>query len=41
MKPRTAAVCALVFCLALAVTASASATTATLGVVGKGNVVLA
>jgi hypothetical protein len=41
MKPRTAAVCALVFCLALAVTASASATTATLRVVGKGNVVLA
>jgi hypothetical protein len=41
MKLRTAAVCALVFCLALAVTASASATSATLRVVGKGNVVLA
>jgi hypothetical protein len=41
MKLRTVAVCALVSCLALAVTASASATTATLRVVGKGNVVLA
>lgn len=41
MKLRTASVCTVVFCLALAVTASASATTATLRVVGKGNVVLA
>jgi hypothetical protein len=36
----TVAACALVLCFALAVTASASATTATLRVVGKGNVVL-
>lgn len=41
MKLRTAAACALVLCLGLAVTASAAATTATLRVVGKGNVVLA
>ena len=41
MKLRTAAACALVLCLGLAVTASADATTATLRVVGKGNVVLA
>lgn len=40
MKLRTVAACALVFCLALAVTASASAMTATLRVVGQGNVVL-
>jgi hypothetical protein len=32
--------CALVLCMALVVTASASATTATLRVIGKGNVVL-
>jgi hypothetical protein len=38
---RSVGACALVVCLALAVTASASATTATLRVVGKGNVVLA
>jgi hypothetical protein len=37
----TVGACALVLCLVLAVTASASATTATLRVVGKGNVVLA
>ena len=36
----TVGACALVLCLVLAVTASASATTATLRVVGKGNVVL-
>ncbi|HVX32881.1 MAG TPA: hypothetical protein VHA80_07045 [Solirubrobacterales bacterium] len=41
MKLRTVAACALVFCAALVVTASAAATTATLRVVGKGNVVLA
>jgi len=41
MKLRTVAACALVFCAALVVTASADATTATLRVVGKGNVVLA
>jgi hypothetical protein len=40
MKLRAACVSALVLCAALAVTASASATTATLRVVGKGNVVL-
>ena len=40
MKLRTVGACALVLCLALVVTASASATTATLRVVGKGNVVL-
>jgi hypothetical protein len=36
----TVGACALVLCLVLAVTASASATTATLRVVGQGNVVL-
>ncbi len=36
----TVAACALVLCLALAVAATASATTATLRVIGKGNVVL-
>ncbi len=41
MKLRTVGACALVLCLALVVTAGASATTATLRVVGKGNVVLA
>lgn len=41
MKLRAVAACALVLCLALAVTATAYATTATLRVVGKGNVVLA
>jgi hypothetical protein len=41
MQLRTVGACALVVCLALVVTASASATTATLRVVGKGNVVLA
>jgi hypothetical protein len=41
MQLRTVGACALVLCLALVVTASASATTATLRVVGKGNVVLA
>jgi hypothetical protein len=40
MQLRTVGACALVFCLALVVSASASATTATLRVVGKGNVVL-
>jgi hypothetical protein len=41
MKLRIVGPCALVLCLALVVTAVASATTATLRVVGKGNVVLA
>jgi hypothetical protein len=41
MKLRTVAACALVLCMALVAAASASATTATLRVVGKGNVVLA
>lgn len=41
MKLRTAAACALALCLTLAIPAGASATTATLRVVGKGNVVLA
>jgi hypothetical protein len=41
LKLRTAAACASILCLGLAVTASASATTAMLRVVGKGNVVLA
>ncbi|HVV89052.1 MAG TPA: hypothetical protein VHB53_01035 [Solirubrobacterales bacterium] len=41
MQLRTVGACALVVCLALATAASASATRATLRVVGKGNVVLA
>jgi hypothetical protein len=41
MQLRNVGACALIVCAALAVTASASATTATLRVVGKGNVVLA
>jgi hypothetical protein len=41
MQLRTVGACALVVCLALVTAVSASATTATLRVVGKGNVVLA
>ncbi|HEY2478468.1 MAG TPA: hypothetical protein VGI17_07040 [Solirubrobacterales bacterium] len=41
MQLRTVGACALVVCLGLVAAASASATTATLRVVGKGNVVLA
>ncbi|HEX3737123.1 MAG TPA: hypothetical protein VHV53_06235 [Solirubrobacterales bacterium] len=41
MQLRTVGACALVLCLTLVVAASASAMTATLRVVGKGNVVLA
>ncbi|MBS1886218.1 MAG: hypothetical protein JSU06_03430 [Actinobacteria bacterium] len=41
MQLRTVGACALALCLGLVATASASATTATLRVVGKGNVVLA
>jgi hypothetical protein len=40
MQLRTVGACALVLCLTLVAAASASATTATLRVVGKGNVVL-
>lgn len=41
MQPRTVGACALALCLGLVMAASATAATATLRVVGKGNVVLA